>query len=83
MLLTDLDLDVLAPSVAQTSRSLEPGGLGWYDLMELIEMVFMGPGVAAADLVGTGTVNPRSPSALLGSQVLLKVAGLLAVGLGE
>jgi len=78
-----IDLDVLSPAVAQTPRSLEPGGLGWYDLMDLIEMIFKGPGVAAADLVGTGPVSPRSPAALLGSQVLLRVAGLLALGLGE
>ncbi len=78
-----IDLDVLSPATAQTTRSLEPGGLGWYDLMDIIEMIFEGPGVAAADLVGTGTVQPRSPSALLGSQVLLRVAGLLALGLSE
>jgi hypothetical protein len=78
-----IDLDVLSPAVAQTSRSLEPGGLAWYDLMDLIEMVFEGPGVAAVDLVGTALVAPRTPAALLGSQILLRVAGLLAVGLGE
>jgi arginase family enzyme len=78
-----IDFDVLAPAVAQTGRSLEPGGLGWYDLMDLIELVFEGPGVAAVDLVGTALVGPRTPAALLGSQILLRVAGLLAVGLGE
>ena len=78
-----IDFDVLAPSVAQTSRSLEPGGLGWYDLMDLLEIVFDGPGVAAVDLVGTAQIAPRTPAALLGSQVLLRVAGLLALGLGE
>jgi len=77
-----IDFDVLAPAVAQTSRSLEPGGLAWYDLMDLIEIVFDGPGVAAVDLVGTAHVGPRTPAALLGSQVLLRVAGLLAAGLG-
>jgi hypothetical protein len=39
--------------------------------------------VAAVDLVGTALVAPRTPAALLGSQILLRVAGLLAVGLGE
>jgi len=78
-----IDFDVLAPAVAQTSRSLEPGGLGWYDLMDLIELVFEGPGVAAVDLVGTGLVAPRTPAALLGSQIILRVAGLLATGLGD
>lgn len=78
-----IDLDVLAPAVAQTTRSLEPGGLSWYGLMDAVEMVFQSPGVAAADLVGTGSVGPRTPAALLGSQVLLRLAGLLSIGLGE
>lgn len=77
-----IDLDVLAPAAAQTFRSLEPGGLGWYGLMDAIEMVFRGPGVAAADLVGTAPVAPRTPAALLGSQILLRLAGLQVSGLG-
>ena len=51
--------------------------------LELIEMVFEGPGVAAVDLVGTALVGPRTPAALLGSQIILRVAGLLATGLGD
>jgi arginase family enzyme len=77
-----IDLDVLTPAVTHSPRSLEPGGLGWYDLMDAIERVFDGPGVAAADLVGTAPISPRTPAALLGSQVLLRLAGLLAKGLG-
>jgi agmatinase len=78
-----IDMDVLSPAVAQNARSLEPGGLGWYDLMDLMELVFEGPGVAAVDLVGTGLVGPRTPAALLGSQIILRVAGLLAAGMGN
>ncbi len=78
-----IDLDVLAPSVAQTARSIEPGGLSWYELMDAIEMVFDGPGVAAADLVGLGKVAPRSPAAFLGAQILIRIAGLLAIKLSK
>lgn len=78
-----IDLDVLSPAVAQTPRSLEPGGLSWYDLMGLIDAVFQGPGVSAVDIVGTGMISPRSPAALLGSQIILKIAGLLAEGLNH
>jgi len=76
-----IDVDALCPAVAQCSRSLEPGGLGWYDLMGAIEAVFAGPGVVAVDLVGTAGVAPRSSAALLCSQILLKAAGLAAAGL--
>jgi hypothetical protein len=71
-----IDLDVLSPSVSQTPRSIEPGGVSWYDLVDAIEMVFAGQGVASADLVGTKNVQPRSPAALLSAQILLKIAGL-------
>ncbi|MDD5309226.1 MAG: arginase family protein [Deltaproteobacteria bacterium] len=78
-----IDLDVLAPAVAQAPRSVEPGGLSWYELMDAVEMVFEGPGVAAADLVGLAGVAPRSPAALLGAQILLKLAGLVAARSGR
>ena len=78
-----IDLDVLAPSVAQTPRSIEPGGLAWYDLMDAMELVFQGPGVATAELVGTGLTDPRSATSTLSAQILLRLAGLLAIGLGE
>ena len=77
-----IDLDALAPAVAQTPRSMEPGGLTWYALMDAIQAVFEGPGLASAELVGTATIGPRSPAALLASQILLKMAGLLSAGLG-
>jgi agmatinase len=73
-----IDLDVLAPSAAQTPRSIEPGGLSWYDLMDALELVFAGPGVLAVDLVGTAQVSPRTPASLSSAQILLKLAGLLA-----
>ncbi|MDJ0766181.1 MAG: arginase family protein [Myxococcota bacterium] len=73
-----IDLDVLAPAVAQTPRSLEPGGLSWYQLIDAMEMVFSGPGVGSVDVVGTGGISPRSPAALLGAQILLKIAGFVS-----
>jgi hypothetical protein len=78
-----IDLDVLAPAVAQAPRSVEPGGLSWYDLMDAVEMAFEGPGVAAADLVGLAGIAPRSPAALIGAQIILKLAGLVAARLGH
>jgi arginase family protein len=76
-----IDLDVLAPGVVQNSRSLEPGGLSWYELMDAIELVFEGPGVSSADLVGTAVVEPRSPASILCAQILIKLAGLHVAGL--
>ena len=48
-----IDLDVLAPGVVQNDRSIEPGGFSWYDLMDVIELVVEGPGIAGVDITGT------------------------------
>lgn len=76
-----IDLDVLTPGTAQNSRSLEPGGLSWYDLCDLIDLAVGGPGVASAELIGTRSVKPKTPSAVLCAQILLKLTGLLTAGL--
>jgi arginase family enzyme len=73
-----IDLDVLSPGAAHTKRSVEPGGLSWYDLMDITEMVFHSPGVVSVDLVGTKHIEPKSTAALVGAQILMRVAGLAA-----
>jgi arginase family enzyme len=75
-----IDMDVLCPGVAQTTRSIEPGGFDWYNLVSLLEIIFnYGPEVAGADLTGTEAVCPQTPAALLGAQIILKIAGLAAL----
>ncbi len=71
-----IDVDVLSPGVAQTPRSLEPGGLSWYALVDAMTTVAHGPGIAAVELVGTQRINPRSPCAALCAQLLVKLAGV-------
>jgi hypothetical protein len=78
-----IDLDVLSPGVACTERSVEPGGLSGYDLMDITEMVFHSPGVISVDLVGTGQIEPNSTAALIGAQILMRLAGLAAAGTGQ
>jgi hypothetical protein len=73
-----IDFDVLSPGVAQTNRSLEPGGLSWYELIGGIETIFENPGVCAVTLVGTEEIKPMSTAALLGAQLLICLAGLQA-----
>jgi hypothetical protein len=73
-----IDFDVLSPGAAQTIRSLEPGGLSWYELLGAIEKVFEHPGVAAVTLVGTANIRPQSAAALLGAQLLVCLSGIKA-----
>lgn len=76
-----MDIDVLTPGTAQNNRCLEPGGLSWYDLCDLIDLVIEGPGLASAELIGTRSIKPKTPSAVLCAQILLKLTGMLTAGL--
>jgi hypothetical protein len=76
-----IDLDVLNPGIAQNRRSVEPGGLSWYGLMDGIEIIFQKASVQSVDLCGTGFIEPRSPAAVLCAQILVRLAGLVAAGL--
>jgi agmatinase len=78
-----IDFDVLSPGVAQTERSVEPGGLSWYDVMDIVDMVFQNPGLASVDLVGTKQIMPKSTPALIGAQILMHLAGLAAAGIRQ
>lgn len=46
-----IDLDGLDPSIMPATGTPEPGGLGWYQLMDLLEAVFKHKQVLGADVV--------------------------------
>jgi agmatinase len=46
-----VDLDVFDPSIMPSTGTPEPGGLGWYEVLELMRMVFYGSNVIGFDVV--------------------------------
>ena len=46
-----IDLDVFDPSLMPSTGTPEPGGLGWYDCLELLKVVFRGKNVVGFDVV--------------------------------
>jgi agmatinase len=46
-----IDLDVFDPSEMASTGTPEPGGLGWYEVLELMRMVFHGSNVVGFDVV--------------------------------
>ncbi|HPO17009.1 MAG TPA: arginase family protein, partial [Candidatus Hydrogenedentes bacterium] len=46
-----IDLDVFDPSVLPATGTPEPGGLGWYDVIELLDMVARSKRVMGFDIV--------------------------------
>ena len=72
-----LDLDVLDPSVMPATGTPEPGGLGWYDLIDLLKRVISGKRVLGFDVVELcpqpGNVAPDFTAAKL----IYKVMGII------
>ena len=46
-----IDLDVFDPSEMASTGTPEPGGLGWYEVLELMRMVFHGSNIIGFDVV--------------------------------
>lgn len=46
-----IDLDVLDPSIMPSTGTPEPGGLGWYDVIDLCEAVSKGKNIVGFDVV--------------------------------
>ena len=74
-----IDVDVLSPATLQNSRSIEPGGLDWYDLTEFMDIVSTGPGIASIDITGTKSIKPGTPAAVLTAQLVLRATSLFNI----
>jgi agmatinase len=59
-----VDLDVLDPAVMPSTGTPEPGGLGWYQLLELIRLVCRQRELAGCDVVELAPSDNRAPDFL-------------------
>jgi agmatinase len=59
-----VDLDVLDPAFMPSTGTPEPGGLGWYQLLELIRLVCRQRELAGCDVVELAPSDNRAPDFL-------------------
>ncbi len=59
-----LDLDVFDPSIMPSTGTPEPGGLGWYDVLGLLESVSMKKNIVGFDVVELCPSDNRAPDFL-------------------
>lgn len=68
-----IDIDGLDPSIMPTTGTPEPGGLDWYEVLELIKTVTEKKRIVGMDLVEFSHVEGQSASAFLCAKLIYKV----------
>lgn len=72
-----IDVDVLDPSIMPATGTPEPGGLGWYETIGLLERIITGRRVLGFDMVEL-CPQPGNPSPdFTAAKLLYKVMGLV------
>lgn len=71
-----IDLDGFDPSVIRDVGTPEPGGLLWYEVIELLEKLFQRFNVIAADIVELCPDKFSTPSDFIAAKLLYKILSL-------
>ena len=70
-----IDLDVLDPSIMPSTGTPEPGGLGWYQVIDLLENISKKKNVVGFDVVELCPSENRAPD-FLASKLIYKLLSL-------
>jgi len=69
------DLDALDPSIMPSTGTPEPGGLGWYEVLELIKEVSRKRRIVGADMVELDPISGLSAPDFLAAKLVYKIIG--------
>ncbi|MBN1113779.1 MAG: agmatinase [Oligoflexia bacterium] len=69
------DVDVLDPAVLPSTGTPEPGGLGWYQLLEILKKIITGRRLLAMDMVELAPDNINHHSEFTIAKLLYKIMG--------
>jgi agmatinase len=70
-----IDVSGLDPSIMPATKSPEPGGMNWYQLIELIKIVCIRKNVVAADIVELAPIASHHAPDFLVAKLLYKLIG--------
>ncbi len=70
-----IDLDVLDPSIMPAVGTPEPGGLGWYQTLELLKAVAQNRHIVGADIVELDPIPGISAPDFLAAKLVYKLIG--------
>ena len=72
-----VDVDVLDPSIMPATGTPEPGGLDWYELIDLIEAIIRGRRVVGFDVVELAPQQGNFAPNLIAAKLVYKIMGLI------
>jgi agmatinase len=78
-----LDLDGLDPSIMPAVETPEPGGIGWYECIDLIRTVAQSGNVVAFDCVGLRPVPGEHRSAFAAARLVYKMISCIMAARGK
>ncbi|MFZ7127416.1 MAG: agmatinase [Desulfobacterales bacterium] len=73
-----IDVDGLDPSVISATGTPEPGGLGWYDMMDALEIVCRGRRVLGFDVVELAPVTGHHASDFAAARLVYNTMGVVS-----
>lgn len=71
------DIDAFDPSLVSTTGTPEPGGLGWYETLELLRAVCAKKRIVGMDLVELAADENQNAPAFLCAKLLYKIFGYI------
>lgn len=73
-----IDVDGLDPALVPATGTPEPGGLGWYDVLEIIDAVAATRTIVAADLVELAPIEGLHASEFVCARLAYQVMGAIS-----
>ncbi len=70
-----VDLDVFDPGLMPATGTPEPGGLGWYDVLRILRLVFEHRTVVGADVVELRPIEGNAAPDFLAAKLVYKLIG--------
>jgi agmatinase len=70
-----IDLDGLDPSIMPGVGTPEPGGLGWYETLDLLRALFERKNVVACDIVELAPIAGQNVSEFAAAKLIYKIIG--------
>ena len=78
-----LDLDVFDPGIMPAVGTPEPGGLGWYQVLDLLRQVCMRRKVVGFDVVELAPLPGNPAPDFMAAKLIYKIIGYLQKGLAK